>query len=119
MDFITGGAFQGKLDFARKIFGIRDEEIYTCTDGCAPDWNCRCIQHLERYVYYCVRNDIVPELSFRSDAVLIGDDIFCGVVPIDPVERSWREETGRYFGRISNAAESVHRLFCGLPLRLK
>lgn len=119
MDFITGGAFQGKLAFAADHFGIMDQDVCTCAEDAAPDWGCRCIQHLERYILYCVRNRIAPELHFREDAVLIGDDIFCGVVPIDPVERAWREETGRYYGRISASAETVHRLFCGIPLQLK
>ena len=119
MDFITGGAYQGKQAFAQEQFGVTEDETFTCTDDGAPDWDSRCIRHLERYVLYCVRNGIAPELHFRSDAVLIGDDIFCGVVPIDPEVRAWREETGRFFGRISSSADSVYRLFCGLPLRLK
>ena len=119
MDFITGGAFQGKLAFAAEHFGVTADETFTCSVSGAPDWRFRCIEHLERYMLYCVRNGLEPELRFRSDAVLIGDDIFCGVVPIDTTERAWREECGRYYGRISIAADSVHRLFCGLPLKLK
>ena len=119
MDLVIGGAYQGKKDFAMEHFSLAREDIYTCTDGEEPDWNRRCIEHLEKYVLYCVRNGVAPRADFRSDAVLIGDDIFCGVVSIDPTERVWREETGRYFGRLSQSADSVHRLFCGLPMRLK
>lgn len=119
MDLIIGGAYQGKKDFAKEHFGLSAKDIYTCTCDGEPDWNARCIEHLEQYVLYCVRIGTAPKTDFRPDAVLIGDDIFCGVVSVDPVERAWREETGRYFGRLSQSAETVHRLFCGLPMQLK
>ena len=119
MVFITGGAYQGKLDYAREQYGIRDEDVSVCTQESAPDQSRRCIVHLERYVRYCLQNGIEPELRFREDAVLIGDDIFCGVVPIEPDLRVWREETGRFYTQISRGAQSVVRLFCGLPLQLK
>ena len=119
MDFITGGAFQGKLDFASERYGLTETDIYECTEDSEPDWGSRCVTHLERYVYFCVTRDKTPEDRFRDDAVLIGDDIFCGVVPIDVTERAWREESGRFYGRISTRAQKVWRLFCGLPLELK
>ena len=119
MVFITGGAYQGKLPFAKEKFDLRDSDIFVCTEEAEPDWSRRCLVHLERYVYYCVKNGILPEDHAREDAVLIGDDIFCGVVPIDTTERAWREETGRFYGRISTRAEKVYRLFCSLPLELK
>ena len=119
MDLVIGGAYQGKLSFARERFGLAEEDIFTCTEEAEPDRNSRCIRHLERYVYYCVKNDIPLNEEFRSDAVIIADDIFCGIVSVDPLERAWREETGRFLGKLSQRAESVYRLFCGLPLQLK
>ena len=119
MVFITGGAYQGKRDCAKEKYGLRDEDIFTCTADSAPDWDSRCIEHLERYALYCVKNGLPIEDRSRDDAVLIGDDIFCGVVPIDVTERAWREETGRFYGRLSQRAASVYRLFCGLALQLK
>ncbi|MBQ3276388.1 MAG: bifunctional adenosylcobinamide kinase/adenosylcobinamide-phosphate guanylyltransferase [Oscillospiraceae bacterium] len=119
MDLIIGGAFQGKLDYARNAFGLREEEIVTCTPDSEPDWNARCLCRVEDYVLDCVRRGVSPEEKFRPDAVLVGRDIFCGVVPIDPEERAWREETGRSDSRLSRGADSVTRLFCGIPQKLK
>ncbi len=119
MVFISGGAYQGKLDFAREKYALTDEDIYICTEDAEPDWSRRCLTHLERYAYYCVKNGRLPEDRSGGDAILIGDDIFCGVVPIDPTERTWREEAGRFYGRLSTRAEKVWRLFCGLPMELK
>ena len=119
MVFITGGAYQGKEAFAAEKYGVGEDEIRACTEDGEPDWSSRCVTHLERYVWYCVKNGLTPEDRFRDDAVLTGDDIFCGVVPIDVTERAWREETGRFYSRISSRAEKVWRVFCGLPLELK
>ena len=119
MDLVIGGAFQGKLDYAREAFGLAEEDIFVCAPDAEPDWSNRCLTRLEEYVLYCVRRGVPCEERFRADAVLIGRDIFCGVVPIDPEERQWREETGRFYTRLSARADSVTRLFCGLPQKLK
>ena len=119
MDLIIGGAYQGKLSYARVAFGITEEDIFVCTPDAEPDWSRRCVTRLEEYVLRCVRLGVPCEEAFREDAVLIGRDIFCGVVPMDPEERAWREETGRYYARLSARAETVTRLFCGLPQKLK
>ena len=119
MELVIGGAYQGKKDVAREKFGLNDKEIYTCTEDAEPDWGSRCLEHLERYVYYCVKNGLPVEEKPREDAVLLCDDIFCGVVPIDPVERAWREETGRFMGRVTAKATGVYRVFCGLAMKLK
>ena len=42
MILIIGGAWQGKLDFARETFGLSQEEIYTCSPG-EIDFSKRCI----------------------------------------------------------------------------
>ena len=54
-----------------------------------------------------------------SDKILICEDISCGVVPMDAVEREWREAVGRMNAMLAAKAERVTRLFCGLPLELK
>ena len=55
----------------------------------------------------------------RADAVVICTDVSCGVVPMDRVQRLWREEVGRTVCALARRADSVPRVFCGLPLRLK
>ena len=48
MILIIGGAYQGKLDFAKEAFGITDAEVYTCTSG-EIDFSKRCIYKLEDF----------------------------------------------------------------------
>ncbi len=51
--------------------------------------------------------------------VIIGDEISGGVVPIDKFEREWRDVTGKLYQYLAEEAETVDRVFAGLPLRLK
>ena len=48
MILIIGGAYQGKLDFAKSTFGITDQDVYTCTGG-EIDFSKRCIYNIEEF----------------------------------------------------------------------
>lgn len=132
MDLIIGGAYQGKLDCARRTFGVRDEDIFTCTEADGIAFGARCINGLEEFTLWCVRqnernkNDALDaaELFRRNreswrDSVLICADIFCGVVPLGADMRAWREMTGRLCAYLASEADTVTRVFCGLEQRLK
>lgn len=118
MELIIGGAYQGKLDYARTAFGVTDGDVEVCTPDRAPDLTKRCLVHYENYVLYCLRSG-EKEGALRADAVVVADDIFCGVVPMDAEVRAWREAAGRSFTALAFRADTVTRLFCGLARRLK
>ena len=42
-----------------------------------------------------------------------------GIVPMDALERDYRERTGRLQIRIAEKAERVERIVCGISQRLK
>ena len=46
-------------------------------------------------------------------------EVGAGIVPIDPMERRWREETGRLCCKLAERAGGVVRLWCGIPQWLK
>lgn len=124
MKLIIGGAYQGKLSYALGHLGVTPEDVFDC-QGPEIDFSKPCIYHLERYVLACVREGIDPKARFLDhrtlwrDSVLIIEDIFCGVVPLEPENRAWREATGRLAGFLSGEAASVTRMFCGIPSTLK
>ena len=118
-EVVIGGAGQGKLDYVCNRYGIQPEDIYVCTDQQEPDFSARFVCNLEQYVHYCVQRDLQPRAAFRPDSVLLCQDLFCGVVPMDAQMRRWREETGRYLARLSVRASHVTRIVCGLPQKLK
>ena len=124
MKLIIGGAYQGKRDFAKAAFQLEESDIYTCTGG-EMDFSAPCIDKIEEFTLACVRAGEDPVEQFEKyaplwkDAVLICQDIFCGVVPIDDTLRQWRQETGRLCQYLTRNADRVSRIFCGLEQRLK
>ncbi len=119
MELIIGGAYQGKLEYAKEKYGLSDGDIFVCDADRDLDMNARCIYRYEKYVQYCVRSGKKPVTSFGPDTVVIADDIFCGVVPIDGELRAVRDEAGRSLAAIAAGADRVTRMFCGIPQVLK
>ena len=125
MDFIIGGAYQGKLAYAKNKYSLSGDQIFACTEDKGIEFGRRCICEIQEYTLYCVKNGIDALGVFRAhrgewkDSVLICEDIFCGVVPLGADMRAWRELTGRLCAYLSQEAESVTRIFCGLEQRLK
>jgi len=120
MVLIIGGAYQGKLDFAKNCFGITQEDIHTCTAG-QIDFSKRCIYRIEEFAF----GHPDPVGWFQAhredwqDSILICEDIFCGVVPMGAENRAWRQNTGRLCQYLAKEATQVSRIFCGLEQRLK
>ena len=125
MDFIIGGAYQGKRDCAKKRYGLTEDDIFTCTESEGIRFGARCIDRLEEFTLWCARNGTDPVDVFREnreawrESVLICQDIFCGVVPMGADMRAWRECTGRLAAYLASEAGGVTRVFCGLEERLK
>ena len=120
MILIIGGAYQGKLDYARSAFHITDEDVFTCT-GAEIDFSKRCINHIEEFVH-SNSNALAYFKAHREDwkdSIFVCQDIFCGVVPMGAENRTWRQNTGRLCQYLAGEAQQVSRIFCGLEQRLK
>lgn len=118
MILIIGGAYQGKLEYAKNTLGVTD--VHTCTDA-EIDFSKGCIYRIEEFAR--VHPDPVGYFEANReawrDSVLICRDIFCGVVPLEAEDRAWRQRTGRLCQYLSKEAAQVSRIFCGLEQRLK
>ena len=133
MDLIFGGAYQGKRDYAKERYGLKEEEIYKCTaereDGlpAAPViiFSGKAVDCLEEFVLCCVRcgNEGVDYLKQHRDAwrhaVMTCTDISSGIVPVEKELRAWREMVGRTMMYLGKEAEEVTRMFCGIPQKMK
>ena len=67
-------------------------------------------------------DDREPELivsDLVGKQVVTCCEIGSGIVPLDPVERAWRERVGRTVNLLSEHADTVVRLVCGIPVTLK
>ena len=120
MILIIGGAYQGKLDFARETFALTEGDIHICGSG-EINFSKRCVYGIEAFT----REHEDPVGYFQQhrdqwqDSILILQDIFCGVVPMGARNRAWRQNTGRLAQYLSREATQVSRIFCGLEQRLK
>ncbi len=119
MILIFGGAYQGKLEYAKKNFDI--ETVCDCMpEGCEPDFNTDAICGIEAFALRCVREGIDPVEWFAArenkwtEKVLIISDVSQGVVPIDPQMRAFREANSRLMLYLAGKAGRVIRVFCGI-----
>ena len=84
MKLIIGGAYQGKREFAKAAFQLKEADIFTCT-GEHIDFSAPCIDKIEAFTLACVRSGKDPLAIFQehqplwADSVLICQDIFCGL----------------------------------------
>ena len=126
MILIIGGAYQGKLDYAREQYP--EAAVIQCSDN-EPDLELpqeSCIInafHLFILAQVKTGSDSMGYLERNMDVlrnkIIICDDISCGVVPISAEARIWRESTGRCLGLLSKNADTVIRLFCGIASIIK
>lgn len=123
MILIFGGAYQGKLDYAKANFDIN--EICDCSEGQAPDFDAGCIYGIEGFVMECAKTGQNPREYFEEnrqrwqDSVLIVTDTSQGVVPIDRTVRDFREMNGRLLLWLAGEADRVIRVFCGIGKDMK
>ena len=108
MKLIIGGAYQGKRDYAAQNFpGMR----------VVADFHLAVLDMLKAGQDPLAQ--VERDLASYKDAVVISDDISCGVVPVDALERQWREAMGRVLGLIASQSDEVVRVFCGIGTRIK
>ena len=139
MVLIFGGAYQGKLAYAKDNFEI--ERICDCRDVIAPgtdgndehgdgsafepDLSADVICGLEAFVSACSERGIEAADWFRDrrdqwqDRILIIQDKSQGIVPMDAAERAAREMNGRLMIYLAGEADQVIRVFCGIGKVIK
>lgn len=126
MRLIIGGAHQGKLQALLAQTGWKPEELLdgqTCSLSEIPV--SKGINRLHRLIFRLLGENrdaaawIGDFLEENPDAVLICDEIGCGIVPIQPMEREYRETVGRICCGLAAKASQVQRVFCGIPMVIK
>ena len=105
MKLYIGGAHQGQEEFARRENPGADiiPDFHLLLKGFDGDPR-------------AFAEDFCRE---HHDAVIVADEIGCGVVPIDRNDRTWREAAGRALCVLAQKSESVTRVVCGIGVRIK
>lgn len=128
MILVLGGAYQGKLAYVREnllpggsVYKVQDGEASFRKEALQAD----IIYGMEKFVRSCEEFGLEAieeiEIFFPSvsDKVFIFTDISAGLVPMDALERAWRDHNGRTMILMAEKADRVYRIFCGLGQRLK
>lgn len=122
MILVIGGRAQGKLDWAKHAFGLSDGDIaVTLADAVSK----KALYGVTSIVRAILENGGEPSAEFDAlfkanpGLIVIADEIGCGIVPIDPAERRWRDAAGSVATMAASRSEQVIRIFCGIPSLLK
>lgn len=126
MWLISGGAFQGKLDYALNILRI-DERVVV--DGLTCSWEellkMPVVNHFHLWIDRMLKEEqdvkalVEQILKANPGIVIIVDELGCGVVPMEAYDRNYREVTGRICCQLASAAQEVHRVICGIGTVIK
>ena len=114
MLLVVGRLGAGKREFVKREFGYSDADIAVGMLDSRPVISD--VQELLR------TGDIDNERLFSAlvlKDVVICNEVGCGVVPLDPAERAWRDAVGRLSVRLAARADKVVRICCGLPAVIK
>ena len=122
MILITGGAFQGKTEYAKQRFSLSDSDITDCGScGLPALGNAKCVKHFELAVKRLLDSGEDP-LKFAEELqcdIVIINEIGSGIIPLEKSERIWREMTGRCGCILAGRAGQVVRLCCGIAEVIK
>lgn len=124
MKFITGGAYQGKLEYAKKLYPGAE---WTDGAGCSLQeiLSCGAVDHFHLFVRRWLQEGKTPQelisaiLDKNRDLIIVCDEIGCGLVPTDAFEREYRESVGRICTQLVEYADEVYRVTCGIGGRLR
>ena len=123
MIMVTGGAYQGKKAYVMRKFKIAKNDIADGAECPLEELKTsRCIKNYHQLVKrlgdecICFTEELCRS---NPDAVIIIDEIGCGIVSMEKSERVWRENVGRCGCIIAANAENVIRIVCGIPTVIK
>ena len=115
MVIVVGGYASGKRTYVKSL-GYEDVDM---SDGVLDE---RPVLLNLQDLIAAASGDVQPEALAQSVAdkeVVTCCEVGNGIVPLDPGERAWREQVGRTLNILSERADSVVRMVCGIPVTLK
>ncbi len=127
MILIIGGAYQGKLAYAKDRY---PEIVWTDGGTCGKEelLECNGIFHFHKLIERMMRDgrdiksllELADRLVIKNpEIVIVTDEIGYGIVPADVFEREYRENTGRVCTALAAKAEEVYRVICGIGTKIK
>lgn len=126
MVLITGGYGQGKLEYALETLGITGENVIDCG---VCDYDSIFTGEILNNFHLIIKRMLEDNIDINAyinmliernpNAIVIVNEMGCGVVPVDLFERKYRETTGRVSCVLAKNSHQVHRITCGLGMVIK
>lgn len=108
MKLYIGGAHQGQEALARQENPAC--EVIADLHELVRDWLAAGLDPQQQAQRLC---------DEHADAVIVSDEVGCGVVPMGAENRLWREQVGRVQCLIAARSTQVMRAVCGIGVRIK
>jgi len=132
MILVTGGAYNGKTEFARSLLsesaGDPAARIKVAEGGSCPEediYKASVLENFHLYVQRFPEKMEDPEefcdhlMKNNPHIIIVTNELGCGVVPILKDDRQWREKTGRVCTALASRCEKVYRVICGIGQRIR
>ena len=124
MELIVRGIFQGQLAYGQELFPDLE-----WVDGAACSLedlkSAGGVFDFQELVRRLLEEKELPEdlgdriYEENPDLIVIANEVGSGVVPVDPLEREFREKTGRICTCLAGHSHRVHRVICGIGKVIK
>lgn len=129
MKLVTGGAWQGKLNFGFHLLGYSQIETELYADGERDSyqmaWEKPVIYQFHAYIKRLMAEEKNPEsfviqlMKKNPHAVVITNELGSGIVPVSPLDRAYREAAGRAGQTLASYSTEVYRVLAGIGTRIK
>lgn len=129
MELVIGGYAQGKLAYVLEEYQLSQVYDETNYEAVLERKEGRIVLN---HFHLVIKSLIEKEMSLSDiqkfvsdmvsknpDMIIISDEIGNGIVPMDKMERYYREETGRLLIELAKNAKKVVRVTCKLAQVLK
>lgn len=122
MIFISGGVYQGKVDFAKEKYNTTNVFDFKKDKGDFKEADI--LINFEYFIKdYFEETSVIQlldeKIDILKDKIIIGNEIGSGVVPIDKYSRHFRDEVGRAYQYLTTNSTEVYRIWNGIPNCLK
>lgn len=114
MELYIGGLAQGKRDYVLNTKGIEESRVRDELHLWFKE-----LLLLEKSAGERPEDVIKAYVKENPDCVLICNEVGNGIVPMDPLEREYRERLGRLLIELAKEATHVERIIMGIGQTLK
>jgi adenosylcobinamide kinase / adenosylcobinamide-phosphate guanylyltransferase len=124
MILVFGGSYNGKLEFVKEKYDISNEEIFFSRDE-NLEFEKKVICGLHMFTRACILKKLDPlkliknNMELLQGKIIICDEINSGIVPMEKLDREWREATGRILQFLSKNSSDIYRIFFGIEEKIK